>query len=72
LNNCSIDDAIEVSEKVRIAVENELFCGEKQITATISIGVTEYHDKLIIDEMINNADIALYNAKHAGRNIVSK
>jgi diguanylate cyclase (GGDEF)-like protein len=72
LNNCNIDDAFEVSEKVRLAVENELFCGEKQITATISIGITEYHDKLIIDEMINNADIALYNAKHAGRNIVSK
>ena len=41
----------------------------RQVAFTISIGVaSEYENSL--DEMVNQADMMLYNAKNAGRNRV--
>ncbi len=71
LNSCNVSSAFEVAEKIRLAVDEATFCDEKTIKVTISIGVSEYNDKRSIDDMINNADIALYNAKNAGRNMSS-
>ncbi|AZV57641.2 GGDEF domain-containing protein [Clostridium sp. AWRP] len=73
LINCSNTQAIEIGEQIRKAIENHEFIlstGEK-INVSVSIGVTTYPDIVnSIEEIIESADIALYEAKHTGRNKV--
>ncbi len=70
-----IDNAIEVAERLREVVaitEVNLPIG-LQIYFTISIGVADLTDKSTnIEMLLNEADKALYRAKQAGRNKVSK
>jgi diguanylate cyclase (GGDEF)-like protein len=44
---------------------------ESQIHITVSIGIAQYtEDSLTLDVLIDQADYAMYQAKHAGRNCV--
>ena len=64
-------DVLRIAERIRYAVKDDkvTYCGS-EISATISIGVDSYPSSDIDDPMqlIANADSALYQAKHNGRN----
>lgn len=66
--------ALAVAEKVRKLVEDERFFtekGEPMGSVTVSCGVSTYPDDVgEMEDLIDNADIALYKAKHNGRNRV--
>lgn len=74
LPDTKIDQALEIGEKIRNAVESHIFIlpDGKKIHITISIGVSCYPETTTsIEELIRQGDSALYNAKHTGRNKVS-
>lgn len=50
--------------------ENTVTIEQQKVNATISIGVTDYAGQTSIEEMVNEADQALYQAKNSGRNRV--
>ena len=65
------DRAVSAGERIREAVENTpLVVSGKNVFATVSIGVASYpeHGKEI-QEVINNADKALYKSKKKGKNM---
>ncbi|MGB2923739.1 MAG: EAL domain-containing protein [Limnothrix sp.] len=72
LNNCSLEKAIAVAEKILIAVEKFRFSWlDKQFSLGVSIGAVVYspsHDDPIM--ILKAADKACYNAKNKGRNQV--
>lgn len=73
LIDCPGEQALEVGERIRKAVENHEFvlpAGEK-INITISVGAATYPDTTgYIEKLMENADTALYAAKRSGRNKV--
>ncbi|MFZ1986904.1 MAG: diguanylate cyclase [Desulfatitalea sp.] len=68
------DEAATVGERIRTAVEIELFYPQKEsepVAITISIGVTEFTWQEEIAVFVQRADKAMYQSKQAGRNRVS-
>lgn len=69
-----VGKAHHVAERIRLAVEAELFdIGPSAVRITTSLGVASISamsDLVEIDDMIEQADVALYQAKDAGRNRV--
>lgn len=63
---------LQVSERIRWAVDNHSFKAYDEVTnVTVSIGVATFPDDgMLMEELINNADKALYQAKRTGRNRV--
>ncbi len=72
LTDCKMEKATEVAEKIRTAVEEQLFrIDDITIRKTLSIGVSIYPDDGEgFWECVKHADIALYHAKDTGRNNV--
>lgn len=70
--NTPLDAGVQCAEKVRRAVENAVaVIDDKQLSATISLGVAEFGDLVAdADFIMNAADRALYEAKRQGRNRV--
>ncbi len=68
LPETSSQAAGEVAERIRLAVAEHAFATIG--TMTISLGVAEYQESKDMDELLKDADIALYKAKHGGRNCV--
>lgn len=64
--------AVLSAERMRKKVEeNEIELADgRKLKCTISIGVAEWRRGLRLDELIGFADMALYRAKHLGRNRV--
>jgi diguanylate cyclase (GGDEF)-like protein len=65
LTGCELDDAMYKAERIRQKVE--------ETGMTVSIGVAVFDDasqNLLIEERINFADLALYQAKKSGKNQV--
>ncbi|PKG85472.1 GGDEF domain-containing protein [Colwellia sp. 75C3] len=58
-----------LAEKIQETLQNHLvnYEGEK-IKVTVSMGIEQFNGDQSIDEVINNADKYLYQAKNAGRN----
>ncbi len=73
LSDCSLDDAKNWAERVRgVISKSPLTVGKLKINVTVSIGITETTPAdESLDDMVNKADSALYNAKNTGRNKVS-
>jgi two-component system cell cycle response regulator len=73
LNRCDPGSAVSRAENLRGTVGNRPFVvGGKRITVTISVGLAlsnEFGNRSV-DEIMNQADMALYAAKAAGRNCV--
>ena len=65
-------EVLAVSERVRKAISSTSFdiTPSGSLTVTASFGVAEFDFKENSDALINRADIALYKAKHNGRNRV--
>jgi diguanylate cyclase (GGDEF)-like protein len=70
LPRLSVEHAFHRAEEWRLAFAKQTTRhGDLEITATMSIGLATYPlHAANSDELINQADLALYNAKHAGRN----
>jgi diguanylate cyclase (GGDEF)-like protein/PAS domain S-box-containing protein len=62
--------AVIVAERIREQISAlHIVNGENRISLTVSIGVTEYQRfDTGIDALLLRADLALYSAKHGGRN----
>jgi diguanylate cyclase (GGDEF)-like protein len=64
-------DALTVADRLRRAVAGEaISVGGVNVRTTISIGVSDWTGAYAFDEVIKQADLALYEAKHLGRNRV--
>lgn len=65
-------ECLFVAERLRRAIEEAIFPGESHLPLgrlTISLGVSAYPDDgKLPDRLIHAADLALYRAKHNGRN----
>ena len=72
LPNTNLEGARVLAERIRTAVaKNMVEHGSIVIVFTVSIGVSQYRKGMQnIDELIKEADIALYRAKEGGRNRV--
>lgn len=71
LPNTETPGAEIVAERLRKAVESALFVFEtREMPATISIGIADHKNSDSLDELLKNADSALYLAKSQGRNTV--
>lgn len=67
----SIEDALQVSEKLRQAIEETPFhFHDIRVTVTVSAGIAQYHQDEQALSLFERADAALYSAKEAGRNQV--
>lgn len=67
----SLSQAYDRSEEIRNAVEESRLLREKvDLRMTISIGLAFRKDLSNIDDMLCNADKALYEAKREGKNQV--
>lgn len=74
LEGTAMSETLVTAESIRQAVESHSFqCGDAQAAPTISIGIagrtSDIHNS---EELIRQADEALYRAKRGGRNQVSK
>jgi len=72
LDETALDGAVQIAERIRAAVEvEEIHCETGSFNCTLSIGVATYPDHAGQKAaLIENADQALYDAKHGGRNRV--
>jgi len=72
LPNTDLEGAKVLAERIRTAVaKNPVEHGSIVIVFTVSIGASQYRKGMQnIDELIKEADIALYRAKEGGRNRV--
>lgn len=66
--------AMQIAERLRAEVERQAFdIGGRTINMTVSVGVATYSPQADSPEgLVKAADIALYTAKHAGRNRVAR
>ncbi len=61
--------ALTLAENLRKAVEGrEIQCESQAISVTMTFGVTEYAPGKDREELVKEADLALYQGKRAGRN----
>ena len=73
LPGASQQDAHFVAERIRVLVKDTILKNDNQeIRVTVSLGTVSYPNKDIndIQQFINMADEAMYNAKESGRNRV--
>ena len=75
VSNLNLDEAVLVAERARIAVEELCIkqgpsCPSTYVTLSCGVSVMIPHVNNSKDELIKNADSALYQAKKSGRNCV--
>ena len=72
ITDTQLDDVLNLAEKIRMQVESTLIEYKRhKLNITISIGTAYQHKKYSSEaELIDSADMALYQAKENGRNQV--
>lgn len=68
LPGIGIDQALQIAERIRIRVAEET-----EPRVTVSCGISEWdwtNDRISVESLFYRADMALYEAKHSGRNMV--
>ncbi len=71
LQDTDLEEGVEVAERVRTRLNCDVIhCGEATLDVTLSLGLAEARDSDSVDDLIERADAALYDAKAAGRNCV--
>ncbi len=69
LKNCDAEDALQVSEKLRLAIETLVVEYKKELLqVTASFGVSQWRPEELVDALIERADTVLFQAKYIGRN----
>lgn len=70
LPETTAEQAYHIAEKVRLAIANIVVSyNEKSITTSVSLGISEFNGLNHYEDVIKQADEALYSAKEQGRNI---
>ncbi|WP_228028221.1 sensor domain-containing diguanylate cyclase [Chitinibacter fontanus] len=70
LDDCDLDNAVELAEKLRQTVEQHPFQLPRQTGITISVGVTQWQEQESSADFFQRLDDLLYQAKTTGRNQV--
>ncbi len=73
LPETELQEALVIGETIRAGIADEPFHNQAEVvTVTISVGVAELDlvNNENLQKLINRADVALYEAKHSGRNRV--
>ncbi len=72
LVHANSEAALIVAERIRTAVAQAEICisDATAVKVSVSIGVKSLQNEITLDELINNADKKLYEAKAVGKNIV--
>lgn len=70
--NTSLEDALIVTEKLKNLIENDYILRDlSKSTITASFGLTTLKKEDKMDDLINRADIAMYESKDNGKNRIS-
>ncbi|TKI70363.1 GGDEF domain-containing protein [Sulfurimonas crateris] len=65
----ALEMARNVSQKIHSVMDRGIFVGDVVLNVTLSLGVALIgKDGETVDEALKHADMAMYNAKDAGRN----
>ena len=73
LHDTDITEGEEVAERVRTHIKSDaMHSRDAQLMVTISLGIAQARDDDTVDSLIERADQALYEAKHAGRDCVRR
>ena len=73
LTQTEYEGALNLAERIRQAIEQkEIIYRNVPIKVTMTFGVAVYKGGMAIDEVIKNADIAVYRGKDHGRNRVEQ
>ncbi len=60
--------AIKIAQRIQSRMQAPVQVGERDLQASVSIGIAISHERYqTIDEMLHDADVALYRAKATGR-----
>ena len=71
LYGARVKTAQKIAERVRSAIEKiNINVGGKRVPVTTSIGLASHSKEKDMFELIQNADMAMYQAKHKGKNRV--
>ncbi|NRF27992.1 diguanylate cyclase [Vibrio coralliilyticus] len=71
LPDTTMDDALDVANRIRESVRESPFCVEhSRLRLTVSIGIAKLQTQPHFEELLEQADKAMYQAKHAGRNTI--
>jgi diguanylate cyclase (GGDEF)-like protein len=69
LPDCDAAAAFSYAEKIRTTIESHAFiCGKNIIKITLTLGLSTYTSPISLDQIVKEADIAVYNGKKNGRN----
>jgi diguanylate cyclase (GGDEF)-like protein/PAS domain S-box-containing protein len=61
------DDASEIAERIRLALQEPVTIGGRRLTPSASIGIASPEPTATTDEVLGNADVAMYVAKERGK-----
>ena len=61
-------DAMTLAERILTALRQPVIAGGKEVSATVSIGITFDTPGITSDQLLRNADLAMYTAKERGKN----
>lgn len=68
----SLAEAAQIAEKIRCRAAEPIYHGEQDVHASLSIGATLAVPGESVSTMTARADVAMYEAKRAGRNTVTQ
>ena len=71
LINANKNDAKNVIENIRKTIQEHQFCSDKKLKITASFGIAQGNGSEELQDIIKNADVALYKSKNEGRNRVT-
>jgi diguanylate cyclase (GGDEF)-like protein/PAS domain S-box-containing protein len=65
-----VGPAHDIAARIVTALQAPVLLGSKQVCATASIGIAFGAEGALADDMLRNADLAMYTAKESGKNCV--
>ena len=67
-NAHSVDEAVIVADRILASMQAPFVLAGKEVRVSVSLGVALAADGDGVDELLRNADLAMYGAKHGGKN----